>query len=66
MRSRRFAAADLDADRDVDIHDIRGFANRFTGPGGGVPQGCEPADLTGNGHVGLDDVALFQHLYTGH
>jgi len=56
---------DLDGDCDVDLADYRRFFDCITGPGGGVPQGCEPADLTNNGQIALDDVAAFQRVFTG-
>ena len=57
--------ADFDLDFDVDLDDYELLFECLNGPGGGVPEGCDQADLDGNGDISLQDFALFQSGYTG-
>jgi hypothetical protein len=56
---------DTDYDRDIDLTDYAGFRDCLTGPGGGVPMGCELMDLDEDDDVDLADVALFCGAFTG-
>jgi hypothetical protein len=52
---------DLDADGDVDLHDVAGFQACFAPDGEPLPPGCGAADFEGNDLVDLTD---FAYLYT--
>ncbi|HNQ21501.1 MAG TPA: C25 family cysteine peptidase [Phycisphaerae bacterium] len=56
---------DSDGDGDVDRDDYANFAGCLTGPYGGVPSGCDWANLDGDADVDLADVAAFQAAFTG-
>ena len=49
---------DCDLDGDIDLRDFAYFQACFTGEGGGVPTGCECADLNSDGNVDLGDYGL--------
>jgi len=53
-------AGDLDGDGDTDLADYVIFEECLTGPGGGVPYGCEWADLDGDTDVDAQDYGRFQ------
>ncbi len=54
----RAGSPDCDVDTDVDLADFAYFQQCFTGEGGGVPSGCECADLNFDGNVDIDDYRL--------
>jgi len=56
---------DCDADGDVDLDDFGTFAGCLSGPGGGLPPGCQCADLDGDLDVDLGDFGGFQAIFTG-
>jgi len=53
-----YAAGDLDQDGDVDGDDVTILQGCFTGQGGGVPEGCELADIDCDGDVDCVDYGL--------
>jgi hypothetical protein len=56
---------DMDEDGDVDQDDADLFMySCYTGPGGGVPDGCEPVDFDGDGDVDCDDWETFKLAWT--
>ncbi len=56
---------DADDDGDVDLDDMAGFLDCFTGPGRGVGAGCATFDFDGDGDVDFVDFALYQLAFTG-
>ncbi len=56
---------DLDGDGDVDLDDFAIFLDCVTGPGGGVPPGCDDGDLDVDNDIDYADFALFQEAFTG-
>ncbi len=60
-----YAASDLDEDWDVDFADFDIFDDCLTGPGGGVPGGCDKADFDQDDDVDLPNFAEFQRAFTG-
>ncbi len=59
------APGNFGCDDIVDLEDYRALAACFTGPGGGVEPGCEPADADLDNDVDLADFAAFQSAFTG-
>ncbi|GAF77061.1 unnamed protein product [marine sediment metagenome] len=59
------APGDLDLDCDIDLYDYESFAQCLAGPAGGIPPGCDEADLDDSGSVDLRDVAKFKLAFTG-
>ncbi len=60
------AAADFDADGDVDLDDYGHFQSCATGPGIGPPAaGCTNADLDHDDDVDQEDFGLFQGCLSG-
>ena len=57
--------ADFDLDFDVDLDDYELLFDCLTGPGGGVPEGCDQADLDRSGDITLKDFAGLQLAFTG-
>ncbi len=53
-----YAAGDLDQDGDVDNDDVTTFQSCYTGEGGGVPGGCELADIDCDNDVDCVDYGL--------
>ena len=56
---------DFDGDGDVDLDDYALFPACVTGPGGGVPPGCEDADFELDNDVDFGDFGVFQLAFTG-
>ena len=56
---------DTDGDGDGDLLDFAAFVDCVTGPGGGVPQGCEQLDFEGDDDVDFNDFGGFQLAFTG-
>lgn len=56
---------DTNNDGDVDLEDFSKFQLCFTGPGGAVSPGCEPADIDEDNDVDLTDLGLFVANLTG-
>ena len=56
---------DHDGDDDTDLFDFQSFLDCVTGPGGGVPPGCEVFDFDEDNDVDFDDFAVFQEVFTG-
>jgi nitrous oxidase accessory protein NosD len=56
---------DLDGDGVVDIDDLVILSDCLIGPAGGIPAGCDDADLNQDGNVDLLDFAEFQRLFEG-
>jgi GH25 family lysozyme M1 (1,4-beta-N-acetylmuramidase) len=60
------AAADLDADCDVDLSDFSILQMCFSGPNRPLPYAeCGPADLDGDGDLDLGDFSMFQACFNG-
>jgi hypothetical protein len=60
-----FADGDSDGDGDVDLVDFACFQLCFSGPGGGLAEGCESFDFDGDNDVDLVDFGVFQLVFTG-
>jgi len=56
---------DHDRDGDVDLTDFSEFAPCTTGPGGGVPDGCDTWDFDSDGDIDNHDFAILQVAVTG-
>jgi hypothetical protein len=57
---------DFDDDDDIDEVDATMFIDTcFTGPGGGVPPGCEVGDFDRDDDIDCDDWAAFKLAWTG-
>jgi hypothetical protein len=56
---------DCDGDCDVDLTDFAAFQLCFSGPGGGLDDGCGCADLDNDGDVDLNDFNGFQLAFSG-
>ncbi len=57
--------ADADRDGDVDQPDFGAWQLCLTGPGGGVPAGCECFDRDSDNNVDADDFLEFGRCWTG-
>jgi hypothetical protein len=64
-RCCQYPFADADKDRDVDQVDFAAFQLCYTGPGGGVPPGCECWDREPDSDVDADDFTAFNDCWTG-
>ena len=51
--------ANVDGDLDLDLFDYAFFQTCVTGSGGGVPLGCESADMDDDNDVDVDDYEIF-------
>ena len=60
-----FAPGDCDGSNTVDLDDFATFEECFSGPAGGVHEGCECYDLDNNGWIDLADFVLFASNFTG-
>ncbi len=56
---------DLDGDQDTDLEDYEAFLDCATGPGGGVPSGCEASDFDCDGDVDFGDLGVLQLAFSG-
>ncbi len=56
---------DLNGNGVVDLGDHDAFLDCITAPGGGVPLGCDAAEMDGDGDIDLSDWAQFQILFGG-
>jgi hypothetical protein len=56
---------DCDGDCDVDLTDFAAFQLCFSGPGGGLDDGCGCSDLDDDGDVDLNDFNGFQLAFSG-
>ena len=52
--------ANLDADGDLDLEDVRLFIDCMTGPGGTVETACERGDVDGDADIDLQDFGSVQ------
>ena len=62
---RLSAPGNFGCDDVVDLEDYRAFSGCLTGPAGGLPRDCEPADTDLDNDVDLRDFAAFQSAFTG-
>ena len=56
---------DFDGDCDVDLDDYAHLQDCLAGPDGGISAGCDGADLAPDSNVDLEDVVVFQKIFTG-
>jgi len=57
--------ADINGDNSVDQTDFGLFQQCWTGPAGGVPDGCRCVDHNGDGKIDLGDLAVFLNCWSG-
>jgi len=57
--------ADADGDEDVDQDDFAAFQLCYTGPGGGVPDGCDCFDNDADGDIDTTDLGDFENCASG-
>ena len=60
-----YTLGDLDGDTEVDHDDFFLFISCYTGAGGSLTSGCEPADFEGDNDVDCIDWAQFEQVWTG-